>query len=154
MYDVLYFSGDEVVWGGAGMQEAGERPSSSPSRRRFQAAGDSHRETTSELDACAQKAPCKAGSVKRESDNRRSQLADVDPREATLQPMTYDDRLTTPEACIRLWISVLLIDKERGDRLTKRECEILSTLGLEASWVQRMIDTAPSVGKVCRLGLI
>ena len=78
-----------------------------------------------------------------------SPAAGADARDDPAPPeMYYNDDLSTADSCIRLWISVILVDKLRGDKLTSAEREILSFLGLEASWVQRMIDNAPDEGRL------
>lgn len=150
VYEVLYFSGDEFGWkaGGIALEQRGP---SNPLNETFpKQDNDSGPEVQNGSGVQPSPKLCGAVAIEPRTEGQREQAPGADPGEPLLPSMPYDDSLTSSDACIRLWIAAVLMDKERGDRLTIGECEILSLLGLEPSWVQRMIDKAPSPGKVCR----
>lgn len=152
MYEVLYLSGGEFSCKASGVAheqwEASDRPNEHERRR-----GDDS-DQKDQNGPSLKPSTVLSGTVAtgRSAVGQIEQTPAAGPEDPSLPFMRYDDTLTTSEACIRLWIAVLLADKVRGDRLTRGERKILSLLGLEASWVQRMIDKAPSSGKVCRPG--
>lgn len=150
VYEVLYLSGDEFVWSGRGDAQTQQQPSEPPNEPCSQRVRESDAQALAVPGPMARQASCGTVANALETEVRRDQARGADLGCEPLLSADYDDALTTSEACIRMWIAAVLIDKERGDRLTDGECAILSLLGLEPSWAQRMIDRAPSPGRVCR----
>lgn len=152
VYDVFYFSDGEFSWKASGVVHEQWEASARQSEADRRNCDDSDQKVRNEPGLKPSAAFCGTAATKRSAKGRTGQTRAADPGEPPLPYMRYDDTLTTSEACIRLWIAVVLADKVRGDRLTSDERKISSLLGLEPSWVQRMIDKAPTSGKVCRPG--
>lgn len=149
MFEVLYLSGGDFSCKTIGVAheqlEASDKQNEAERRR----GDDSEQKAQNGPGFKPSSVLCGTVATERNAVGQIEQTPAASPEDPSLTLMRYDVTLTTSEACIHLWIAVLLPNKVLGDRLTRGEQKILSLLGLEASWVQRMIDKAPSSGKVC-----